>query len=392
MSKRILIASFTFPPYSGIGGRRWAKFAKFLTKAGNQVQVVHAESSRPKGSLWENDVKMIPTQTFPTKFPVILETVPEGLLDKISYRRALRKVKRASEGSPYDRALFDREAFLSAMSKSIDAFSPDWVIITGAPFLLLKYGLDLIREFPKTKFLADFRDPWTWGEAFGYKYLTGSRLEFERNAEKSVCERYHAITTPSVEIKRRLQDSYPEVSDNIHLLSHGVDMDDLGGEPAQITECDYLIYGGNVYRGTEAELASIAREAFRKLGIKTVVHTSSVNIRSNSDGLTVLPSIPPNQFYQKVKSSKAVLFPIQENFKDSVSTKLFEFAACQKPIIAFGLEGDLSKLIEEKGLGRFLTSPDQTVECLASIQPSENDWYRNYEFSRVTDQLLNLLD
>ncbi len=392
MGKRILIASYTFPPYAGIGGRRWAKFAKFLVKKGHEVQVVHAETDKPKGSLWNKDVEGIATKTFPSNYPVILEVVPSSIIEKLQYRRALRKVKKASQGSPYDRALLDRESFLRRMCVSIDSFNPEYLVVTGGPFLLLKYTLDLIQDFPRIKFVADFRDPWTWGEAFGYKYLTGKRLQFEQDTEKSVCEKFDLITTPSEEIKHRLQKKYPDSGDKIHVLSHGFDMDDLGEDVVPNGDGGYLIYGGNVYQGAEEELVEIARVAFQKMGIETKVYTSSVNIRSNAEGLTVLPSIPPNQFYQKVKESKAVLFPIRENFKDGVSTKLFEFAACQKPIIAFGLGGELSRLIEEKGLGRFLESPELIVECINDLSATESNWYLNFEFSKVTDQLLNLLE
>ena len=54
----VLLVSYTFPPYKGIGGRRWAKFAKALARRGHPVHVIHsAGADSLKGSLWSADVE-----------------------------------------------------------------------------------------------------------------------------------------------------------------------------------------------------------------------------------------------------------------------------------------------------------------------------------------------
>ena len=68
----ILIISHTFPPYKGIGGRRWAKFAKELARRGHPVHVVHSAGSEDlMGSLWTDDADRpgITAHPLPQRYP-----------------------------------------------------------------------------------------------------------------------------------------------------------------------------------------------------------------------------------------------------------------------------------------------------------------------------------
>ena len=68
----ILIICHSFPPNSGIGGRRWAKFAKELAHRGYTVHVIrNSTTARVRTSLWTNDVKNpnIIAHPLPDRYP-----------------------------------------------------------------------------------------------------------------------------------------------------------------------------------------------------------------------------------------------------------------------------------------------------------------------------------
>ena len=57
MSKKVLIISYTYPPSNKIGGRRWAKFAKYFLKNKNDVWIITSKNKNQFG--WPNDHKYL---------------------------------------------------------------------------------------------------------------------------------------------------------------------------------------------------------------------------------------------------------------------------------------------------------------------------------------------
>jgi hypothetical protein len=96
-----------------------------------------------------------------------------------------------------------------------------------------------------------------------------------------------------------------------------------------------------------------------------------------------------------VKASKFSLLFLPEGKRYGL-TKLYELAACQKPILAIGKESNLSEMIEEKSLGQFIPI-DRLTEGLAKAtnQASQfetnQDWFQRHSLSQITSDLTVLL-
>ena len=130
-AQRILIVSQTFPPYSGIGGRRWAKFTKYLSSAENDVRVICADLNVEKNSPWTSDVATVPLRTYKHSFPKVVEQFPKNIFERVIYRLQLAKLKMISQGTPYDRALLDEASFKDILLKELKDFRPDFTIVTA---------------------------------------------------------------------------------------------------------------------------------------------------------------------------------------------------------------------------------------------------------------------
>ena len=85
MKKKVLIISFVFPPYPGIGGRRWAKFSKYLSELGTDVFVLASENPFSYKSEWTKDVKNCNIKRLPLKYPKALITFPKSFFGRINY-------------------------------------------------------------------------------------------------------------------------------------------------------------------------------------------------------------------------------------------------------------------------------------------------------------------
>lgn len=392
--KRILIVAYSFPPQGGIGGRRWAKFAKKIQRSGYEVEVIAADMADEVNSPWADDVAGISVKRFKTTFPTSLKKQPTKLVDKVKYRMALRKMVLKTKGTPYDRAALDQWAFRSLFRQRMEAFNPDAVIATGAPFDLLYFTALELKNYTRVLSLADLRDPWVNGSAFGYSALSQKRLEIEKEKEAKVIDAFDRATMPWPENIEELKQRHPNHAEKLSVLPHFFDEDDLKSE-SEITNPPDLIYGGAIYEGLRKAMAELSAFSLERK-IKTEIRTGSqVDTSIQNDFFNVLPPLSSKDFFARVKASRYSLLFLPEGKRYGL-TKLYELVACGNPIVAIGKESNLSESIEKNALGSFVRA-DHLTEDLAkaigkekSFEPNQ-EWSENYSLSKVTSDLMGLL-
>ena len=258
--KHILLIAYTFPPAEGIGGRRWAKFAKYLVRNGYVVHVISAESKgEKKTSLWEDDVRNEKIKVYSVKsgYPAILNRVPASFREKINYRLALRYCLLKSDGSPYDRAVFWKKKMLDKCRELIRKYEISNVIATGAPFRNLYFATLLKKEFSGINIITDFRDPWTEGKSYGFQSLSTVRKEREIQLEKYTSLNADYIIAPNKFILNYLQIKYSLSPEKLKVIPHAYDEDDLPvNYPVKKNVADKIrfVFFGTFYEGAESYL------------------------------------------------------------------------------------------------------------------------------------------
>lgn len=111
MENKVLIVSHTFPPASGVGGRRWAKYSKYLNRNTITPYILTSKSNFNE-SLWKDDVKEIKNIFYYKNFfPAILSKTQLTFLDKLLYKLAIVFLKIFTKGNYYDRVVFDKNQF-----------------------------------------------------------------------------------------------------------------------------------------------------------------------------------------------------------------------------------------------------------------------------------------
>ena len=398
IENRVLLVSQTFPPASGIGGRRWAKFAKYLKKQGFQIEVISAELPPSSQQLWVNDVEGIEQYHYPHKYPDILSKNPGNILQKIQYRVAYTRAMLKADGTPYDRALYDEKVFLELLESRLKEFKPQTLIITSPPVNLVFYAAKIRNKYPEVKFIADFRDPWLDGDYYGYANLRLKALQAEEAKENFVVQHYDKILSPWPLVVGGFTTRYPDFTSKFELLSHGWDRDDILGKGKPEIELD-MIYGGNLYKGFEPLLGFLARYAHEK-NIKIEVYAGSEvpqQILNTQGNFRVRNSIPVQDFFARIRQSQQLLLLIPEVLKDGFPTKLLEFAATGKGIVAVGYAGTLSELIVKKGLGSFVALDrleedfENARKALSKLSP-DRKWIKDHEINQITENLQRIIE
>lgn len=399
--RKLVIAAHTFPPAPGVGGRRWAKHAKYLQQLGVGVNVITARTKR-LGSPWTEDVEGINCFTYNHRFPEVLNSSPQSIGRKLAYRLALAFNRLLYRGTPYDRALYDKQNFLRTLRNVLIQQSPDALVVTAAPFRLPWYALELRTEFPNVSFVVDFRDPWTHGESYGYKQLKGARKRFEETAEAQVVHGYDLVITPSPGLTEELRNKYPDRSEQIRLLPHCYD-------PEEATQRDdaspynkltpRLVYGGNLYQGFESlysSIFSLVKEGVLEADFWTS-DQAGVLATLLHDGMRIHPPVSSAAFLAEASKADWLLMPVSEVWRNSLPTKLFEYAATGVPILVCGVAGSLSAEIEARGLGHFIPI-EEGVEPIRRIVTSgpqtqpDMDWVRRHAAPAVVAQLVEMIE
>ena len=125
---------------------------------------------------------------------------------------------------------------------------------------------------------------------------------------------------------------------------------------------------------------------FEKEGVKDFVHYHQ--------------PIPPSDLFKKFKETDLLLQlrggrSYEEHFK---STKFYELIALRRPILYFGPEGDVSDFLVKEKLGFSGNKPTEEL-CSALMKnkeintiPLKDFSVSDYEFSKVTDDLLTLMN
>lgn len=407
MKDRILIISYVYPPSTGIGGRRWSKFAKYLNKSGSDIYLLTLKPDREAVNRLNEYDSIKSVSHLKNVYPKVLGTQPNSVFEKVKYKIALLFVQVFSKGNYYDRSVFFKNQFLNEATNLIEKHNIEKVIITGAPFRMLYYGV-LLKKKHNIRLLSDIRDPWTWGAGYGMKLLSKRRKEKELFYEKQVLIDSDVVTVPVAPMLGHLQNVYSKQASKIKLLSHAYDLDDfeIGNATRKLGDSYRLVYGGTTYRNLEEEYDALYElcKSSDNVDFNIQIHTNKFQYLNNDkkgeikSKLEISPYITPSEINTKIKNADAYLLIFPDEVKDFITTKFYEIIYCQTPIIFVGAKGVVSEFIVENGLGVHISPcnlKEELNEILSghkSISFNKNFSVEDYSFEKVTDILVSLLE
>ncbi|REL33982.1 hypothetical protein [Thalassotalea euphylliae] len=111
--------------------------------------------------------------------------------------------------------------------------------------------------------------------------------------------------------------------------------------------------------------------------------------------------VPRNQAVEAMKNADGLLLFVPEAMQRYIPGKLFDYAASDTPIIAYGKEGETSQAVIAGRLGYFVTNNDSASlqEALSRIRNYENnerlvtcDWLQSKSRKALAAELFTLLD
>jgi hypothetical protein len=418
---KVLLISYYFPPYNAVGAIRPGKLAKFFHKRGHDVRVISAGN-----------------QTFsvglPLEIPEELVVYAGGWSVNAPAQMCLGgRAKVAREGyqtsrtnAPWVRRLGhwyktlfhwpDAEigwvaAALAAGRRLLSVSDFDLIYVSAPPFSGLRVGSQLSREFG-VPWLAEFRDLWSDNHAYAFPSW---RRAIERRWEARLLRSASALITVSAPLARRLATHGKPVWE----IRNGFDEEDLVGldfvRPASRNALD-IAYTGSVYL-KHHDLASFCEgmALFRARGGQAIVRMAGRNVEpllaaarqcNVDDWFEVQTTVERREALAMQLSADVLLMFLWRDGEDGIyTTKLFEYAAARRPILAVGPHAnDVARLIIDHRLGSIAANADEVAALLTNwwltkknhgsippIQGVPNDFTRESQFQRLEKKAIEFL-
>jgi len=380
ISKKALLVCYSFPPSSGVGGRKWAKLSKYLIRLGWDIQVICKEPSVNETSPWINDIKGVKYNYLPSKYPSILNKNPTNIFQKIWYRLCLLFLKTLTHSNYYDRGVFWEKSLTKLVNEIVEKENISNLIITGAPFSLLYYGAKIKRKNPQINFIADIRDSWLDGHYFGFDGLSKTRKEQEIFRLKTVLKEADTVIVPYETMLNEYSDLLGLNTKIVH-HPHAFDEDLLISREMRKNQKKFeLVNFGSQYKSQEIQMKSVARAMERMDNIRIDFFTNDHKYKSIFESNALIESkvqfhalIPENGVFEIMHDSNAVLLFVPNHIRDFIATKYMEVIASRVPIVLIGERGLTSEFVVKNDLGIFI--PSDSIET---------------EFVRIQELLLAL--
>lgn len=394
------IVSYTFPPSKEIGGRRWAKFSQQLARKGHKVTVVCAENGGAE-CFYQKEFPGISLKVLPKCYPQWLNGFTNSILEKFLYFFYIKIFSRLTKQNFFDKGFAWRNPMLKALEDIHVNNTIDVLIVTGAPFSLLYYGSEFKKKNKGILFVADLRDPWTWGSYYGIPNLSPRKMKFQELSEYTTVEICDMLCYPTQYMGDFLKMKYSSYAEKFYLLPHAYDPDKFSSQ-GENGKRKGFIYGGTLYDGIEnylKEFSEIVKEN-KLVDFEWNIYTGSKQPLIDSEfangKVKIHPLIPEEQLFDKIKKSAAYLVFFPTTDKDLVSTKFFEIVYSETPILYIGEEGEVAKFIRENRLGIHILPENMKTELpkyLNGYVPFQPGYFdvSQYSFSSVTDAFLKAI-
>lgn len=380
MNKKVLIIAYSFPPYPGIGGRRWAKFAKYLKKLDTEVFVIGSENPFNHESQWSTDIKEVTVTRLPLKYPNSLITFPNSILGRINYKLSKFFVQASTQGNYYDKTLFWKKQLVSTAKEIIEKHKIKNIVVTGAPYHLMHHALSLKEWRPDLNLIIDFRDFWTDNPPALIGNLSPKRLNTEKKLEQEVLEKADHVITVSDHMSDTLQGKI--IKKKVKTLINGFDEEDFNFNEAVVKSPDIIlfVFTGTLYHHLSSVFVPFCKalqklktdepQLYNKLRFEFYGSADQQNIDLIKQyGIEIVSfnkSLPLKQAIQKIKSSDYCMLFLMDNYSFSLSTKFCEYIAARKLVILFSEKGNSSDFIEKNGFG-FWIKPSSAYEQLFEL-------------------------
>lgn len=404
--KKILFITYYWPPSGGAGVQRSLKFVTYLPHFGIEPIVLTVDPERATYPVLDQSlcaevpsaVSVVRTDSFePLRILRALTggkvKIPYGGFTNQRKEKISQRVLRFLRGNfflPDARVGWVRHA-TKAAEKIIAENDIDTIIISSPPHSAQLIGLALKRKFPKLRWVADLRDPWT--DIYYYDemlHLPFAR-RIDRRYELQVLETCDAAIIVSEDIRRLFAEKLNQSSaSKFHVLPNGFDSKDFPGAvvpPADFFRITYVGTIADTYKpevffeaiGRLKQKYPLVPLQLRMVGSPASVIPRLLEQHGLNKSAEFLPLVEHSTAIRYMRDSSLLLLLIPDTLhaKGILTGKLFEYLGAGIPVVGVGpADGDAARILADTGTGKMF-SRDDVDGLFAYLEKAYSGWLEN---------------
>ncbi len=273
------------------------------------------------------------------------------------------------------------------------------MIITANPFATFHFGYLLKKEFPRMKWVADYRDDWTTTELINSRSLIERFVHrMEHKSERKWVSNASCITSISSHYVAKISS---HVSKPGHVILNGYSEDVEGPNLAPADASAYVInYTGSLYDTQPVELFleafKILKEKFaEKIKLKLQFpglaydKKQEQRVRKGVNGferdVAIAERMPRNEVLEWQRKANLMLMFGHTGLKGISSSKLYEYVGLRKKVLLVCNDHDImEEILNSTGLGIICGTVDEIVRALTGeIENFINQPHRQINFNET---------
>ena len=405
---KILIWSFKYVPESGVGGRRWRKFGKYLCRRGHGVFVVKPPElvkSLPKSEITETVTIYEVGSTF-GKFHLLLA-------DKFRlYKYVAGKLAAFIQKCRGN--IDEAEAWAKISSHTVARIIAnekiDVLVATGHPCSINYWAAMIKSQFPGIILVQDFRDTWNDETNYSLAYFSGFLRAKERSvlAEKVAISHADYVLNVSPGQSFRMLKTNPAYRDKFHVITNGYDPEDYAGLIESQPSGLRIVHAGKIRwhasRGLMELIRAISQIEQQMEACDLVIdfYGPVPRVEKTPDTERIVARffnfhgiVSPDRIAEEV--ARASMGMIIFDKDTGYSTKLFDYIALSKPFLTISPRGELHEFSIEQGMPAATYNQNEIKQVLLSIAAgrrhfsiSDSD-YQAFSIANITEKFEKIL-
>ncbi|MBL7136972.1 MAG: glycosyltransferase family 4 protein [Candidatus Marinimicrobia bacterium] len=367
---KILIISQYHLPEMGAAAIRWSDYARILSDKGHQVTVICEIPNYPNG--------VIPMEYRKKRYVIEKNTTNSYTIIRVPVWANSRK-------TTFQRLGFYLSFMIVASSVAIRLPRFDFAIVSTPPLFVGIVGI-FLQKSKRTPIIIDLRDLWPESAIVLGELKSRILVSFGRWLEKKVYKIANRFFLAVPGFRGYLRNNFSFMCDKpTHDLLNGVSEEFIrcvDKYRSVVTEEFTVLYSGNIglAQGLETVLEAAYRLKNKPIYFKIIgdgTQRLELEKMSREMKLNNIQFIDPQHredLIHSIQSSSICLVPLVDSllFRNAIPSKLFEYMACNKPVIV-GISGEVESIIEESNGGICVNPQDSDALANTILDYYEND-------------------